>query len=50
MDKIFSNSFETLLLLQLEDDRFKAIFSDARFEVDKSEEAYRLLAPVRPFV
>ncbi len=34
------------VLLQLEDDRFKAIFSDDRFEVDKTEEAYRLLAPV----
>ena len=34
------------VLFQLEDDRFKAIFSDNRFEVDKTEEAYRLLAPV----
>ena len=35
-----------VIYFQLEDDRFKAIFSDDRFEVDKSEEAYRLLAPV----
>lgn len=30
----------------LKDDRFKAMFSDERFEVDTSEEAYKLLNPV----
>jgi hypothetical protein len=35
-----------MIFVQLEDDRFKAIFTDSRFEVDKTEDAYRLLAPV----
>ena len=30
----------------LDDDRFKGLFTDERFEVDKNEEAYKLLNPV----